>query len=240
MEAAFKAFSEKMNIKKVGVLAQADAFGKGIKETAIELAPKYNLEITEIETFQVKDTDMTVQLAKLRLAGSQAVVLGGNVPTCGYITKSAGTMGWDVILYAGAPGADPSTAEIGGAAAQGFLISTNFIPGNPRPGAQAEFASMWNKATGKKLTLGALLGACATQVLIAAIEKASITNSGEINRKTITDALQNLEVETAGGRLSYTPNSHEGGTIESIVLARLKDGDWKIWEPNPIKNRYDW
>lgn len=238
MEAAFKVFSEDMGIKRVGILAQADAFGEGIKTSALELGPKYALEITKIETFHAKDTDMTVQLAKLKLADSEVVVCGGNVPTTGYIVKSAGAMGWDVPMYAGAPGADPSTAEIGGEAAEGFIISTNFIPGNPRPGAQSDFASKWNKKTGKQITLGALLGACTVQVLLAAIEKASLM--GEVNRKTVAAALQNLEVNTAGGKFTYTPNSHEGGTVESIVFARMKEKKWVIWTPKPIQDRFDW
>ena len=238
MEAAFGAFAQKMGITQIGVMAQADAFGEGIKASAFELAPKYGLKVSGLETFQVKDTDMTVQLAKLRLAKSQVVVCGGSVPTCGYITKSCGTMGWDVLLYAGAPGADPSTAELGGNAAEGFMISTNFLPENPRPGVQAAFAEKWTKATGKPMTLASVLIASAAQVLVQAISKAA--DDGDVNRTTVAKALQNLEVETVGGRFTYSPTSHEGGTVESIVVARMKEKKWIIWEPKPINNRFAW
>ena len=238
MEAAFTALAQKMGIKRVGVLAQADAFGEGIRKSALELAPKYGLEIVKVDSFQGTETDMTVQLAKLRLAKAQVVVSGGNIPTCGYIAKSAGTIGWDVLLYAGAPGADPSTVDIGGAAAEGFMISTTFIPDNPMSDLQAEFEPKWKKFAAKPVSLGAILGACSMQVLIAAVEKAA--TAGEVNRQTITKAMQNMEVETVGGRFFYTPTSHEGGTIETMIMARIKNGKFVLWEPKPIKNRFDW
>lgn len=238
MEAGFKAMAEKMGIKRIGVLYQADAFGEGIKKASFEICPKYGIKIVKRESFVHTDTDMTVQLAKLRLAKAQLVVCGGHGATSGYIAKSCGIIGWDIPLWAGSPAANPDTIRMGGAAAEGFWITSNVIPDAPRPGVQTEFANKWKKLTGKSLSFTACLGASGLQVLIAAVEKAAA--AGEVTRQTITKVMENMEVETVGGRFLFTPTSHEGGTMESVGHGRVKAGKFVLWEPKPIKNRFDW
>lgn len=237
MEAAFKIMAEKMGIKKVALLYQADAFGEGIKKAAEANSAKYGLELVKPESFLKTDTDMSVQLAKFRRAGAQLVVCGGHGGTSGYIAKSCGTIGWEVALWAGNPAANPDTIRVGGQAAEGFWITSNFIPGAPMPGVQMQFSKKWQKLTGKPMTFLGILGASAIQVLIAAVEKAA---AGEITRQTISETMQNMVVDTAGGRFYYTPTSHEGGTIDSLANARVKDGKWVLWDPKPIKDRSDW
>lgn len=238
MEAGFKAMVEKLGIKRLGLLYQADAFGEGIKKATSNLCPNYGIELVESESFMATSTDMTVQLAKLRLANSQLVVCGGHGSTSGYIAKSCGIIGWDVPLWAGNPAANPDTIRIGGAASEGFWITSNIIPGVPRPGKQMEFAKLWKKDTGKPMSFLGCLGASGLQVAIAAIEKAA--TMGDITRETIVKAMKKMEVDAVGGHFVYTPTSHEGGTIEAVGHGRVKGGAWVLWDPKPIKNRFDW
>jgi branched-chain amino acid transport system substrate-binding protein len=67
-------YMKRKKMTKIGFLHSSDGFGRfGLKEAKTS-APKYGIDLITIEAFDVRDTDMTTQLTKMRAKNPQAII----------------------------------------------------------------------------------------------------------------------------------------------------------------------
>ncbi len=67
-------FMKKRGITKVAIITNSTAFGMGGRRALLKYAPKYGIKIVADETYSPKDTDMSVQLMKIKATDAQALV----------------------------------------------------------------------------------------------------------------------------------------------------------------------
>ena len=209
--------------KKIGFIADSTGFGtQGVKD-ASEVLALHGLQPAAVEKFGPKDTDMTAQLAKIRDAGADTVLIyglaDGNTHTLrsmekiNYMPVAIGTWGnmSSVLL---------NTA--GKKLAEHLVFATSTAEdSNPRASAlaarvRARYPQMVTFVTAAQAYDSVLL-------LAAAMNKA-----GSIDGEKVAAALENNLPDVQGiVKLYSKPFSkvkHEGLGVEDFQLGKWKDG----------------
>ena len=110
---------KKRGIAKVGMISGSGGFGKSMRGQCKSLAGEYGIEIVADETYGKKDTDMTVQLTKIKnAAGLQAVLNPGFGQGPAIVTKNYAQLGIKVPMYQSHGVASKGFIELAGAAAE--------------------------------------------------------------------------------------------------------------------------
>ncbi len=108
---------KKRGIAKVGMISGSGGFGKSMRGQCQALAGEYGIEIVADQTYGKKDTDMTVQLTKIKnAAGLQAVLNPGFGQGPAIVTKNYVQLGIKVPMYQSHGVASKGFIELAGAA----------------------------------------------------------------------------------------------------------------------------
>jgi len=84
---------------KAGLITTTTGFGKAGRDQLIKLAKEYNIEIVADETYAPTDTDMTVQLTKIKNTGAQAVINWSIEEGQSTVLKNARQLGLRMQLF---------------------------------------------------------------------------------------------------------------------------------------------
>ncbi|MGE0737032.1 MAG: ABC transporter substrate-binding protein [Alphaproteobacteria bacterium] len=95
---------KELKAKKVGVLYQDDAFGKLVLKGVNEALAKMNMKIEAEAPYKPGDVDFSSQIARLRAAGVDLVVLGTIVRETIGAYAEAKKAGWNVKMITSIPG----------------------------------------------------------------------------------------------------------------------------------------
>jgi branched-chain amino acid transport system substrate-binding protein len=85
---AIYTYMKKKGIKKVGIITITTSFGDAGRKALLELAPKFGISVVADERYGSKDTDMTIQLVKIKSAGAQTVINWSVGPGQVIVTKN--------------------------------------------------------------------------------------------------------------------------------------------------------
>jgi branched-chain amino acid transport system substrate-binding protein len=110
-------------ISKIAILTVSDAFGQGGREMLKALGPKMGIEVLADEVYSPKDTDMTVQLTKIKSTDAKAIVSWGTPQTgSAVVARNRVQLGIAIPLYMSHGVAAPKFIELAGSAAEGVLL----------------------------------------------------------------------------------------------------------------------
>lgn len=209
--------------KKIGFIADSTGFGsQGLKD-ATEVLALHGLKFAAIEKFGPKDTDMTSQLAKIRDAGADTVLIyglaDGNAHTLrsmekiNYMPTAIGTWGnMSTVLL--------NTA--GKKLAEHLIFATSTAEdSNPRAAAlatrvRARYPQMVTFVTAAQAYDSVLL-------LTAAIKQAGTTDGAKV-ASALETGLPDVQGVVKLYHNPFTKTNHEGLSVEDFHLARWKDG----------------
>ena len=107
---------------KVAIIYDSNAFGSSGRDQLRILAPKYNVTIVSEESFATKDTDMTVQLTKIRTTDAQAIICWGTNPAPAQVAKNIQQLGITLPLFMSHGIANKAFLDQAGDAANGVLL----------------------------------------------------------------------------------------------------------------------
>jgi len=115
-------YLQKQSIKKVALITASDKFGEEGEKSLMTLAEKYGITIAAQEKFDISDSDMTVQLTKLKGTDAQALICWTIGPPGSIVAKNVKQLNFTIPLIQchGLP--DPKYIELAGAAAQGTIM----------------------------------------------------------------------------------------------------------------------
>jgi ABC-type branched-subunit amino acid transport system substrate-binding protein len=97
---------------KIGVLVQDDAFGQLVSKGVADAAKANNMTIAASATFKPTEVDLSAQLAALKNAGVDLVVLGTVVRQTVSAYTGARQMGWNVNMITSIPGRNQTILAI--------------------------------------------------------------------------------------------------------------------------------
>jgi len=227
---------EEMQRLKIGTIAIAsgnDGFGKAGKDQLEKLAPAFGIKVAASETYDSKATDLSALVAKLKADPAiQAVINWSVVPAQAIIAKNMRQAGWQVPLFQSHGFGNLKYAEAAGAAAEGIifpcgrLLVVDTLPANhPQKALLAQYKKEYEAKYKEDASAFGGYAFDAMNMVAAAVKK------GGNDRAKVRDAVEGLK-NFAGisGMFSFTPQDHNGLTIDSFAMMTVKDGKFVLYQ----------
>jgi branched-chain amino acid transport system substrate-binding protein len=205
---------------KVCVFGQADDYGEGLLE-GVEAVMGGN-EITEIQTYSTSETDVSVQLGKLKAAGCEVNILGTINGFTALTVATAAQMDWFPQWYVSSSGADyPSLVGILGEATAAQLLEgmvcVNYLPFGP----DSEWISLFRQINdeyneGAPFTANTVIGMSVGYLFAEALAAAG----QDPTRESLIAAVESGSLQGNGiVPLSYSDVNHAGyGTVGIMTV----------------------
>ena len=221
---------KKQKVSKVAIITVSDGFGASGREQLKGQAKAFGIEITSDETYSPKDTDMTVQLTKIRDSKAQAVICWGTNPGPAMVARNAKQLGIKIPLYMSHGVSSKKFIELAGDAAEGIMLpSGKVIVADQLPKADPQKKALMgyvNQYKARYKVEGDHFGGHAwdaVMLLKGAMER------GGFSPAAIRDQLEKTKKFAGiGGTFTFSPQDHAGLTSNAFVLVKIEKGDWKL------------
>lgn len=221
---------KKQKVSKIAIITVSDGFGASGREQLKLQAKAFGIEITSDETYSPKDTDMTVQLTKIRDSAAQAVICWGTNPGPAMVARNAKQLGIKIPLYMSHGVSSKKFIELAGDAAEGIMLpSGKVIVADQLPKADPQkkaLMSYVNQYKARYKVEGDHFGGHAwdaVMLLKGAMER------GGFSPAAIRDQLEKTKKFAGiGGTFTFSPQDHAGLTSDAFVLVKIEKGDWKL------------
>jgi len=221
---------QQQKISKVAILTVSDGFGSSGREQLKLLAKEFDIQVISDETYGPKDTDMTVQLTKIRNSEAQAIICWGTNPGPAIVARNAKQLGIKLPLYMSHGVSSKKFIELAGEGAEGIILPSGRVivadqlPKNdPQKKALMDYVKKYQalyKVEGDHFGGHAY---DAVMLLKKAMEQGGFTPAG------IRDNLEKIKKFAGiGGTFSFSPEDHAGLTSDAFVLVKVEKGDWKL------------
>lgn len=221
-------------IKSIGIIAGSDAFGRACLMAAQKLAPEKGIKILRDESFNAKDTDMTVQLTKLRQEpGLQAILNCGFGEPAAIATKNYKQLGITVPHYGTHALASDVFVKLAAGAAEDMIMTNGPIlvwDQLPASDPQQPVVQSYVKAYRAKFNEAPSFFAGNAHDAFFAIREA-VRRSGSIEPAKIRDAIEKgNDFVGVTGHFRMNETDHVGLTPDSLRIVQVKNGRWKLVE----------
>ncbi|WP_374303604.1 ABC transporter substrate-binding protein [Ferrovibrio sp.] len=215
--------------QKICTLYQDTDFGKEILEAAQDQTKAMNLPLVETATNKPADTDFTAQIAKLRAANCDLVVLGTIIRDAIVPYGTARKMGWNVDFLGQSANYDQIVAGAPGGATEGlYTMAGTVLPyrdtANPTVVA---WMDRYKAKFGNDPNIGAVYGYALMDLVAIALDKAG----KDPNVDRFVAALEGINGyrDIFGGPVaSFGPNKHFGSN--SSFLFQVQKGRFVLIE----------
>ena len=227
----YKAFSD-AGIAKVGMISGSGGFGKSMRGQCQSLAGDYGITIVADESYGTKDTDMTVQLTKIKnAAGLQAVLNPGFGQGPAIVTKNYAQLGIKVPMYQSHGVASKGFIELAGAAAEGVrlpasaLLVAELLPdSDPQKPVVVGYKSAYEKKWGSDVST---FGGHAYDGLFLAVR--AMKAAGSTDKAKVRDEIEKISgfMGTAG-EVNMSATEHLGLDLSAFRMLEIRNGTWKL------------
>jgi len=223
---------KKRGIAKVGMISGSGGFGKSMRGQCMALAGDYGVEIVADETYGKKDTDMTVQLTKIKnAAGLQAVLNPGFGQGPAIVTKNYAQLAIKVPMYQSHGVASKGFIELAGAAAEGVrlpasaLLVAELLPdSDPQKSVVVGYKSAYEKKYGSDVST---FGGHAYDGLFLAVT--AMKAAGSTDKTKVRDEIEKISgfMGTAG-EVNMSATEHLGLDLSAFRMLEIRNGTWKL------------
>jgi branched-chain amino acid transport system substrate-binding protein len=230
---------QKQGIKTVGFLGYTDAYGEQWLQAFTPLAEKAGIKIVGVERFARTDTSVTAQALKLVAANPDAMLIvasgsGAAMPHKGIVERN-----FKGKIYQTHGAASKDLMRVGGKDVEGaFVVGGPVIAPTQLPDSNASkkiaiaFAEKYDKAYGAG-THNQFAGHAHDVIVVLekalpiALKKAK-PGTPEF-RTALRDAFETMgRTIVAHGTLNWTKDDHWGYTMDTGVIYKVVNGDWKV------------
>jgi branched-chain amino acid transport system substrate-binding protein len=218
---------KEQGITKIAVLTGNDGFGKGGKAQLEALAPEHGITIVANEVYDVKATDFSDVVAKIKAASPQAVVNWTVAPAQSIVPKNMKQLGLDVPLFHSHGFGNRKYVELAGAAAEGILfpagrllVADQLPDSHPQKNVLTSYKKDYEAAYKEDVST---FGGHAYDAWMVVVE--GLKQAGRPDRDQVRDAIENLKgfVGTAGV-FNYSATDHTGLALDAFEMLTVKDG----------------
>ncbi len=230
---------KKQGIKTVGFLGYTDAYGESWLKDFTTEAEKNGIKVIATERFARSDTGVTAQALKLVAANPDAMLVvasgsGAAMPHMAVVER-----GFKGKIYQTHAAASRDLMRVGGKDVEGaFVVSGPAViaeqlpDSHPSKAVAIQYVQQYEKAYGAgSRNQFAAHGFDALVVLEKAVPVA--LKSGKPGTKEFRSGLRTA-LESMGrtvvshGVLNWTKDDHWGFTLETGVMLKVVNGDWKV------------
>jgi branched-chain amino acid transport system substrate-binding protein len=239
MAHAVVAHMKKQGVKTVGFLGYTDAYGEQWLKAFTAAGDKEGIKVVATERFARTDTSVTAQALKLTSANPDAILVvasgsGAAMPEMAVLDR-----GYKGKIYQTHAAATKDLMRVGGKAVEGtYVVSGPVIApaqlpdSNPSKKFALDFVAKYDGAYGAG-SHNQFAGHSYDTVLVLekavplALKKAK-TGTPEF-RAALRDVLETMgKTVVAHGTLNWSKEDHWGYTLDTGVIVKVVNGDWKI------------
>jgi branched-chain amino acid transport system substrate-binding protein len=221
IDGTIKAVSEKLNIKKAGILwGESEAYTVGGYNAFTAALKKYNVEILKDSTFKLGDTDFSTQLAEIIAAQPDAICVSALAKEAIAITKQSREMGYTGPIIGGNGFNTENVINQAGAAAEGVIVGTAWNYESETP-ANVDFIKAYKALYGSQPDQFAAQAYTGVWLFAKAILAAN-----NVSPKAIRSELLKIQnYSTPLGDFSFTENREP---VHTSAVQIVKDGAFTI------------
>jgi branched-chain amino acid transport system substrate-binding protein len=221
---------KKLKINKVALITVSDSFGSLGREQLKLQAVNFGITVVADETFGPKDTDMTVQLTKIRGGNAQALICWGTNPGPAIVARNVKQLGLKIPLYMSHGVSSKKFIDLAGDAAEGIILpSGRVIVADELPGSDPQKKSLLlyiNDYKRHYKAEGGHFGGHAWDAVM--LLKGAIERGGD-SPEAIQKELENTKnFHGIGGTFNFSPQDHAGLIKDAFVLVTIKNKDWML------------
>lgn len=217
---------DRRGFRKVAIIHDTTNYGQLGREDVERALARRNLKPASVERYNLRDVDMTPQLARAQASGAEVLITYGIGVELAYIANQRARIGWPVPMVGSWTLAMPSFIDHSGPNAEGARMPQTFILGDSSPRRRA-FIEAYRKAYGVEripVPPAAAQGYDSALLLAAAIRQAGSTDGDRIR-----EALENLQDRVDGVVMTYdrpfTHADHEAiKNTHMIAMGEVRDG----------------
>jgi len=194
------------------MLDQGNDYVRGLAEAFEKSFTDLGGKIVGKETYTAQDTDFSAILTKVAESKAEVLWLPDYYNIVNLVGAQAKEKGVTAVMMGG-DGWD--SADLDASAAEGGFYSNHYSPDDTRPIVQ-DWVKNYNAKYGSTPDALATLGYDATNLLIAAIEKAGADDPAKVK-----DAMKAIEWEGVSGKITFDEFHNP---IKSAAVLQVKDG----------------
>ncbi|MBC9072563.1 ABC transporter substrate-binding protein [Thauera sp. CAU 1555] len=227
MEAATRHMVESKGYARSCLLYQDDDYGLEVMKGVEAALQKLGKPLAERTSYKRGATDFSSQIARLRAADCELVVLATVVRETVAAMSEARKLGWKVDMLVTASGYSAQTHELGGAAVEG-LYGVSVLPHPYVDGASPALAAWierYRERFGTAPNVWSVMGYTVADLFVQAAQQAG----SELNTERFVGALEQLHStpDIFGGPVyRFTPDDHLGNRHGR--LAQIREGRWQL------------
>jgi branched-chain amino acid transport system substrate-binding protein len=220
-------------ITNIAVITGNDGFGKGGKAQLEAMAAEYGITIVANEVYDVKATDFSDIVTKIKAANPQAVVNWTVAPAQSIVPKNMKQLGLNVPLFHSHGFGNRKYVEQAGKAAEGILFPAGRLlvvddlpDSHPQKKVLAAYKKDYESLYKEDVSTFGGHGYDSLLIITEAIKKA-----GAPDREKVRDAIENLKgfVGTAGV-FNYSATDHTGLALDAFEMLTVKDGKFVLYK----------
>jgi branched-chain amino acid transport system substrate-binding protein len=214
------------NAKKICIIYQDDEFGLEVLRGSEAGLKTVNMELTEKTSFKRGATDFSSQVAKMKSAGCELVVLGTIIrETIGTVAE-ARKNGFNPVFFASVAAYTDLIHKLGGKAMDG--IYATMVVQNPYTDEASQPIRFWANKYKTKFNedpaVFSAYGYTMIDIMIQAAQKAG----PQLTTESFVKAMNGLTVPSdifGTPKLTYTATKRLGSELSR--LSQIQDGKWK-------------
>jgi branched-chain amino acid transport system substrate-binding protein len=227
------------NVKTVGYIGFADAYGEGWWSEFSRLAGDKGIRIVASERYNRTDTFVTGQVLKIIAARPQAVLIAGSGTPAALPQRAFKEKGYKGQIYQTHGVANADFLRVGGKDVEGtllpagpVLVAAQLPDSHPVKKSALEYVARYEAAHGKGSvsTFGAHAwdAAILLQAAVPVALKQARPGTAEF-RAALRDALEGVRnAAGAHGVFSMSAKDHLGLDQRAVVMVRIENGTWKL------------
>ncbi len=227
MAAATRHMVDSKGYTRSCLLYQDDDYGLEVMKGVEAGLQEVGQVLHERTSYKRGATDLSSQVARLRAAGCDFVVLATVVRETVAAMAEARKTGWNVDMLVTASGYSAQTHELGGAAVEG-LYGVAVLPHPYADGASPALAAWierYRARFGAAPNVWSAMGYTVADLFVQAAERAG----PELSTASFVAALENLHTDAdifGGPRYRFSAQDHLGNRHGR--LAQIRDGRWQL------------
>ena len=216
-----------MQHKRVVVITLKNDFGKSLATGFKAESANFGIEIINEYEYSIRDRQFGPIVAKVRADNPDAIYASGYFFTAGPLLNQLRSGGVTVPVI-GQEGYDGEHfIKIGGAAAEGVIITTSLDRDSDKP-ETVSFIAEYEKFTGNKVDMVAASTHTAIKVVVDALRKA-----GTDDPDSIRQAISQTQLTAATGQISF---NRIGEVRKNVQVQIVRNGEWRYHSTIKDKN----
>lgn len=230
---------KKAGVKTVGFLGYSDAYGESWLKDLTRVAGEANIKLVDVERFARADTSVAAQALKITLANPDAVLVVASGSGAALPETTLVERGYKGQVYQTHSAASRDLVRVGGKEVEGALVvsgpavvAEQLPASNPSKKLAMDYVEQYEKVYGpnsrNQFSAHIYDTLLVLQAAVPVALKKAHPGSAEF-RAALKDAIEHHgPLPVSQGVLNYTPTDHFGFPLDTGVMLKVVDGEFKL------------